>query len=280
MSSPVHSLQTKLTLSFVVLILVIAGMTFLITFQETKRALKDQMRRELMSVASALAAQVDGDAHDRIAPGGEAGADYRAIQRMLVKAREANPSIRFVYTMRRSGQGTAFVVDADWGTDTTAAAVGEAYPEGEANRQLQAGFQRTSADDDFTTDEWGVVLSGYSPILTAQGKPAGLLGVDMDSKLVLERQRFIGRTIYLVVGIAVLIAGLIIVLFSSTIIRDLKKLIAGANGISMGRIDTRIDIRRKDEIGELAESFSRMEASLRIMMAEHETQDSQEPPKA
>ena len=55
-------------------------------------------------------------------------------------------------------------------------------------------------------------------------------------------------------------------LFSQTIIRDINKLNRTATKISLGQMDVTVDVKRHDEIGELAESFSRMQASLKIMM--------------
>jgi HAMP domain-containing protein len=78
-------------------------------------------------------------------------------------------------------------------------------------------------------------------------------------------------------GFAILIAGVIIGLFSLTIIRDIKKLNKVAEKISMGDTDVSVDVHRKDEIGELATSFGRMVASLKIMMAVDGEPESAEP---
>jgi len=53
-------------------------------------------------------------------------------------------------------------------------------------------------------------------------------------------------------------------------IRDIKKLNKTANEISTGNTNITIDVKRKDEIGDLAESFGRMVASLKFMMADKE----------
>lgn len=268
MSKALHSLQTKLTLSFVFLIVVIAALVLLTTNNATRRALKEQMGCELRSTASAAASHVNGDWHAGLRAGDEQKPEYLSIQSYLRSVRSNNPQIKYIYTMRRSDQGVEFVVDADYGFEEDAAAIGQAYEEGAAFQELLDGFERNSADKEFTVDEWGVVLSGYAPIRDSLGGPAGLVGVDMDSKDVIARQRFIQRTIYYMIGIAILLAGTIVFLFSKTIIRDINKLNRTANMISMGRMDVAIDVKRADEIGELADSFSRMQASLKIMMNE------------
>lgn len=109
-------------------------------------------------------------------------------------------------------------------------------------------------------------MSGYAPIFDSRGSPVGAVGVDMSCSKVLDKQNFIGSTLHLIFFLAILITAIIIELFSKTIIRDIKKLNAAANEISNGSMDTKIEVQRADEIGELAESFSRMAASLKIMM--------------
>lgn len=51
--------------------------------------------------------------------------------------------------------------------------------------------------------------------------------------------------------------------FSRTIIRPISQLTRLANRISMGDLDTTVEIRSRDEVGLLADSFSRMQESLR-----------------
>lgn len=121
-------------------------------------------------------------------------------------------------------------------------------------------------DDDFYTDKWGTFLSAYAPIRDSSGTVVGLLGVDMKRDRVVARQEYIDNTIYFVMGAGILLAGLFILLFSKTIIRDVQHLNDVANRISTGDMDVDIDVSRKDEIGELADSFGRMVASLKIMM--------------
>jgi HAMP domain-containing protein len=99
----------------------------------------------------------------------------------------------------------------------------------------------------------------------------GYFPADMLATTVIDRKNFIGSTIYLIMALGILIAALIIGLFSVTIIRDINKLNHAAQKISTGETDVIINVRRKDEIGELADSFGRMVASLKIMMDVDET---------
>lgn len=272
----IHSLVTKLTLSFLLLIVVIAGLAFFSTYNATRKALKEQMGCELRSTAAAAASLIDGGLHAGLKSGDEQKPGYLTIQSRLQKIRANNPNIKYIYTMRRAGDGVEFVIDADFGIEEDAASIGEVYEQGPNFKELMDGFEQNSADKEFTTDQWGVVLSGYSPIRDSLGNSVGLLGVDMDSKDVIARQQFIQNTIFYIIGIAIFLAGIIVLLFSQTIIRDINKLNQTATKISLGQMDVVVDVKRHDEIGELADSFSRMQASLKIMMNQDEKQNESE----
>ncbi len=131
--------------------------------------------------------------------------------------------------------------------------------------RIEAAQIASTASEEFYTDKWGTFLSGYAPIKDAAGNTVAILGVDMDATDVMARQDFIGNTIYIVIGVSVLLAGAIIAGFSRTIIRDIKLLNESAEKISMGNTDVTINVKRGDEIGELADSFSRMVASIKIL---------------
>jgi C4-dicarboxylate-specific signal transduction histidine kinase len=73
------------------------------------------------------------------------------------------------------------------------------------------------------------------------------------------------RTLLLVVVvsvIAVIAAVLVGTLFARTITVPLTQLSNVADRISLGELDAKIEVRSKDEIGDLAEAVSRMQASL------------------
>ncbi len=68
---------------------------------------------------------------------------------------------------------------------------------------------------------------------------------------------------------AVVIASLavaltLMILVSGNVTRSIMRVVQVADRISMGELDTRIDIDSKDEVGELAEAISRMQASLQV----------------
>jgi len=261
-----NSLQTKLIASFVLLILVIAGGTFVFTFGQTKKALLEITRQDVEQIIGIASTQFSVDeiqAISQLKPGQDDTPAYLALKQKFQNLRSQSKNIVNFYIMRVEGGQVVFLLDDADPTDNPAK-IGQVYQSPEA--KVFAAVDAVQVSDNTYTDEWGTYLSGYAPVKGQDGKTAFLIGADMEATTVIERQNFIGNTIYLIMGIGILIAGIIIGLFSVTIIRDINQLNRAAQKISMGDTDVRVDVHRKDEIGELADSFSRMVASLKIMM--------------
>jgi methyl-accepting chemotaxis protein len=267
-----NSLQTKLTLSFIALILVVSSLAFFYTFGETKKAIKEIVRTELTALACLVGSDLngkDGDILGTLKSGEEGTEQFLYIRNKLKQFKESHPDIKYIYTMRTSGSEIRFIVDADYGNETDpGAGIDEVYEA--KSLDIFQGFKKPFADKDYYVDKWGALLSGYCPVKNTKGDIIGLVGVDMSNALVLKKQKFLGNTIFIIMGIGILIAALLILIFSKTIIKDIKKLNTIANAISMGDMSSTLDVKRSDEIGDLADSFGRMAASLKIMMMKEE----------
>jgi methyl-accepting chemotaxis protein len=268
MVKPINSLQTKLTASFIALILIISGLAFFYTFAETKKALKETMREELQAVAASIAAGLQGEAEPitGLEPGDEHTAVFKRLSDKLYAIQKSHPDIKYVYVYKTfQGRKVKFVIDPSYGRadGDDAAEIGDTYDQ--TTDEMLLGLTKPSADKGFSSDKWGTFMSGYAPIKDSGGKIIGSIGVDMLSARVLQKEDFIGNTIYIIIFSAVFLAGIIIVYFSRTIIRDIKKLNKHAEDVSTGVIEKDVDVRRNDEIGELGESFQRMIMSLRIL---------------
>jgi adenylate cyclase len=274
----VNSLQTKLIVSFVALIVVIAGGTYLYTFDQAKQALLQGAHDDLAQIIGITSTQFTAQEIAQIEqfkPGDDQTPAYVAVQAKLQKMRSISPNVANFYIMQIEGDKVVFLVDD---AQDSPALIGEVYQHPEP-RLFQAS-QGVQVSESLYTDEWGTFLSGYAPIQGTSGTTTLIVGADILADTIVARENFIGNTIYFVMAFAILIAGVIIGLFSLTIIRDIKKLNKVAEEISMGDTDVSVDVHRKDEIGELASSFGRMVASLKIMMAADVQPESAKPDSA
>lgn len=260
-----HSIITKLTIAFVALVLVISGLTFVYTYNETKEALLNQMQDELVDMSQVFASRVDGNTVMTLHPGDEGTANFTQLREMLFDMRESSSYLAYSYILTIKDGSVYFVVDDTNGISQDAANIGDLYESPDTARIIAALVGPTTSTAIYS-DEWGSFLSGYAPIYDSNGKAVAVMAIDMDASTVLRNQDFIGSTIYVIMGISVLFAGAIVALFALTMSRDIKKLNVAAEKISKGDLTAEVEVKRKDEIGALAESFGRMLASLKFEM--------------
>jgi len=175
-----------------------------------------------MSTASIAASGIDGDSFANLKSGDENTAAFTRIRDQIRRIKEAGKNIRFIYTMRKSGDSVEFVVDGDYGYLSDAAAIGDKYTQVES--RLLAGFYGPSADNEFTTDQWGTVLSGYSPIQDSTGRVVGIVGVDMDSSDVMAELDHINLILYAIGIIAMICVAIGIIMVERRRTIDEQKL--------------------------------------------------------
>ncbi|HVN74666.1 MAG TPA: ATP-binding protein [Methanoregula sp.] len=173
-----------LTILFILMMVAITIGSFVYINGVARDTVKDSIRQNLESSAAIVAADVNGSRFDRIRPGDENTPAFLALRDYLDRARQADPTIRYIYTMRLNGSAVEFVVDGDYGVAPGGAAIGDVYPN--ATPDLLAGFTGPSADQDLITDKWGETLSGYAPIRDSTGSVVGIVGVDRDSASVTQ----------------------------------------------------------------------------------------------
>jgi len=109
--------------------------------------------------------------------------------------------------------------------------------------------------------EAGIVRDVAVPII---GGALGTVRIGLSEVVV--RRTFM-RTFFVILGITVilLIAGGIVSFYVSRgITRPILHLTEAVNRISLGETDVPIEVKSKDEIGQLAEAFKRLQASLKV----------------
>jgi HAMP domain-containing protein len=72
------------------------------------------------------------------------------------------------------------------------------------------------------------------------------------------------NTVFMIVGGALLLVGVVVILYGQRLTSKIKSLTNVAEKISVGDMDAEIVIKSRDEIGNLAEAINRMQASIRL----------------
>lgn len=170
------------------------------TAWRARTAQVEAIREDVMRLASAAAATVDTERHARLtSPLQMEGEDYAAALAPLLAIHHSLPSVTYLYTMvERSGQ-YYFVLDTSTAlvqepktADLVPSIVMERYasPDPELIRAFREA--RAQANDEPHADIFGTWLTGYAPFFDADGRLAGVVGVDLSVETFARRLERIG----------------------------------------------------------------------------------------
>lgn len=190
-------------------VLITASITFLL-YNYTRDLLLQRLNERLMAVAATSAIQFDPEDIEYINNGGVSAVGSEIYTENVFKLQEirnANSDIRYVYILSQTEDPNVvkFVVDADAASiipsidfnedgivdDDDVSVPGEEYDASEVPALQGPAFDSTTVDSDLTVDEWGSFLSGYSPIIKANGEVVGTLTIDVE---VTDFLRIVGAT--------------------------------------------------------------------------------------
>lgn len=264
-------LRNKIAFSFVIVALILSALISSSLYVYTRRQARENTRARLMDIANTASQLIDVDVHSTLTePEHMDSHDYLTIRYELDSLLLNNPNILYAYTMRSLDGEVIFVVDSIVG-EGEPADLAEVYDEAEpVFSDYVATADEPWADEDFTTDEWGTVLSGYAPLITSDGNLDGIIGIDMDVADVraIENQfLWISLGVFLISCPFVILAGWLVGNRLSAPLNTLKN---DVQRMASGDLDHRANITSKDEFAELARSFNFMTSQVQILVDELE----------
>ncbi len=249
----------------------ISGATGSYFYFQARDAILDSVRDQLKTSVKIFSEVISGDDLAGITrPEHSDTPEYRRIQDILYSITQTNKDFLFAYTMRLQDNEVVFVVDSPPSDDTgdgfisedeMPEPVGTIYPD--PPKSLLAGFTRPSSDEQPYQDHWGWTISGYAPVRDSQGNIAGLLGIDMCLDRFNEKLASIRLAGIISLIIAITLAFFLAYFLSRAILRPVKSLQAGFERVIQGDLETRVDVRGKDELAWLTRHFNHMVTELR-----------------
>ncbi len=136
-------------------------------------------------------------------------------------------------------------------------------------------FTYFSLCDEVTAD--GVqLIAGSTNYLTEFNQPAVTLEGKLEANAasvvadISDAKDSTQQMTWVVVAIMAVIVAIVSFLFGRSVTNPIKKLTKAAEKVSIGDMNVKIDVKSKDEIGDLADSFGRMVASMKFMMEDDE----------
>lgn len=258
------SLQAKLGFSFSILTIIISALLTFALYQTVRGKLRQDIRQRLYDIVNISALQIDADAHATlIDPAQEGNATYMDIKQILQNIRDRGTDIRYVYTWRRNANGQlVFIVDAETDPEEISH-LGDIYVSGEPSLLAKlATLDHTAVDEDFTTDKWGIWLSGYAPFYRSDGQMEGILGIDITASDVISHER---QFLWIALGVFIAtipLASILGWLVGRKLSTPIAKLTAASKRIAGGDLNYKVSIQSNDEVGSLADSFNSMTEAL------------------
>ena len=251
-------LRTKLALRFALLSIISVGIITLMYYQNTRAQLRQDIRERLRDAVAIGALQIDAQAHSQLtSPDQEGTPAYLRLKKTLQNIRDAGTNIRFVYTMRQDAQGKIlFIVDAEE-SEADVSHLGDIYDD--AGPLLTSNFATMTSpmvENDFYTDKWGTWLTGYAPFYGLDGRREGILGMDISANYILAEERKIfwrALMLFIIASASATVIGWILGAFLAA---PISKLTEAAGKLSSGKLDYRLNIKTRDEIGALSEAFN------------------------
>jgi len=240
---------------------VIAGLSYFF-FLQLDSSVMDSVRAELVDVSSLVSNFIDPDSIPVIIAGGEKSKEYKDLKKYLRKIQLINKKIKSIYVMVKTNKENVwkFVADGDFDLQKMVHLNEEYnisnYPE------MKRAFYGPIADQKMSRDIFGRWISGYAPIYDRHGKAVAIVGVDMSAEDVGDARERVKELA--IMGFAVGLALAIVFgrLGAMAIANPIMALVSGVKNIEEGKYGYKINIRRKDEIGNLVDSFNRMSDKL------------------
>ena len=260
------SLRLSLGSAFVATILITAIVLGAASLLSVRAQLRQNLAQRLMDIAGVAAVSLDAEAHaGLLEPADMDGSAYKALRARLMRIQDVNADIKYIYTFRKVSE-TELMFVLDTGTsDKDFSPLGESYKD--LTPQLSASFSppyRPRVDDAFYPDQYGVWLSGYAPLLRADGSLEAVLGVDISAAKVVSYENYYLFLIISACATVSLIGAFGGILFSRRISRPLLGLAADMKRIQRFDLDGGPDLSsRISEVIAMSQALEDMKKGLR-----------------
>ncbi len=207
---------------------------------------------------------IDGDALEKIQPGGESGEEYQTLLASM-RAMQETCGIAFLYTLYTDGNTVYYGVDTD--TSAGQSAVGDEFevPYSEL-ADVFAGTPYVQDYIDSTSD--GDLISVYEPITDSSGKIVGVLGCDYDASSVVKRLNTILMQVIIIAVVCMVLAFVLLHLIVGRITRSLRMVDRKIYDLvhSEGDLTRKLDIRTGDEMELIADNVNSLLEYIRGIM--------------
>ncbi|MBP1996314.1 methyl-accepting chemotaxis protein [Paenibacillus eucommiae] len=265
-----NSLQTRIVLFFSALLVLAGSVLGLSIYLNSKGLVETSIGMQANAVAERAIELIQFESYAALNEDSEETPYYWKLRTELNNLRQTN-GLKYLYTLgikENAGVKTYYYVvdgapeDAEEGDFSK---LGEAETNGYQG-MMDAFATGEPQTGDLSKDEYGATLSAYVPFKDKDGNLLGVVGADFDASGIYTMMDK-NRSTLLAVSAAILAVSLLLVfLLARYLAKPLIKLTGEVAKVRSGDLTVAIDIKRKDEIGRLAESFQQLVTDTRIVI--------------
>lgn len=265
------SIRTKLIVILTLIILVISVTITSISLTSSMRLIEESVSQTAGSIVQNAVNVIDVDEYEEITLESGETDYYYELREQLNEIRETS-GMTYLYTMTRQKVNDTYeyyyMVDGWPLEDDTASVIGDKEENIEDFPAMVNTFEEKSLQVDMSyTKEWGGMVSAYYPITSESGEVIGLIGADIDVTNVYENMFASIRNLIILIIVISLISIFVVSIVIYYMIRPLKNLTTQVQKVGEGNFTTTIEVKRKDEIGLLANAINSMQQNLKNMIA-------------
>lgn len=220
------------------------------------------LQKRLLSTVASLAAGIDADAINAIAIDSKKLTPlHKKLQTRFRTVADYDTDIATIYILRSTSEPTKLRFFVDYVKSGEAGLPGDSYDASEVPVMLK-GFAHPAVEAQPYADEFGLTLSGYAPITTAEGKSIAVVGVDVNVAHLNSIKYNVLMDVGMAFGIAIFILSIVSLFVAKNVRTPLTKIIDASTAISRGDLKTRIGLNRLDELGLMGRHIDHMAEQL------------------
>lgn len=259
-----RSIQGKIILYFVLLVLGLNLMSGLFQYKASSKKILETNRQEVSTLASAASLLIDGDSHQRLRTiQDQNSTKFNEIKTKMIDF-QRETGVTYIYTLVQNGDNsTQFIIDA---TEEEPTELGYEYDYLPAMKKAFGGV--ASADEEMFSDEWGTFLSGYAPVKNSQGEVVAIVGVDIDASEITEEKIQSIESIIINIIVSLILTIILSIFLSKKIVKPIRILVERFKELSSagGDLTQEIKIKTGDELEILGDAVTEFISNIRSIV--------------
>jgi class 3 adenylate cyclase len=261
---PWQQFHVRVTLfngAVVFVVLAVMGIVFYdLAYSTEFSALQERLR----STVSILARRIDPATLDHVEAGPGSSKAFDELRTDLTAICRDDRDIYSVYILKRTAEPRVLTFVMDVGDDDAdLGAFGERYEIRDETALMERGLEEVTVEDRMSSDQWGLTLGGYAPLRYPDGRPFGLIGVDVNASHIDAMQERILLTTLAIFGAALIALTSVAFVVGRRIRGPIASINDAAGKIARGDFEHELALTRRDEFGLMGHHFNTISKSLK-----------------